>query len=449
MLFFALSVALTDVLQSIESIVASIVHMPMTKHVGFLRTGGVLLGSTLLAFIWTARQLLQSILFSAVPACLLVIQRVANRPNATCSRVTYLEFTLDNMIITLAGREVNEESVNQLDFAVFLTGLVVIDVTRRLVVSQTTATAPRGKTGCVQVHELARAFPMEVSPITPPRVRERASSTSPDRFTATPPTPCTGNPVVNNRYFFDASEGDIEIKDKEIPSWSLISPQSTITEGDAVDASALHVAMWSLSPGTPAAHVVTPLMVIEHPSAHPSLGMTSIGRKLQTRKMRIRTSLDGHEKTAITASTVTTHGPGASSSSSSFAIDQMESVAKAVVMPVQANLADAADFMADCTRAIESFVPISEVAVVPPKPSQSHQYHSHHHYKNHAVGVKISEPDDDDYDLRSGRTSIESSASMSLSMSSVDEAERKGKGTYVHNHNTRSARNSIDLGVVE
>lgn len=449
---FTLSVALTDVLQSIESIVLSILHMPMTKHVSSLRRCGVFLGSIMLGFAWTARQVLQSALFSAVPAFLLVIQRASNRRNPAQCSATNLEFSFENMVITLNGRDVNETSVQLLDFAVFLTGLFTIDVVRRLIVSQTrttTVTSPKGGNEVAHAHELVRAFPVEKSPMTPPRVRDSDTSalSSPDRNATSPPTPCTGDAQVNNRYFFDASEGegDIEIQDRDVSSWSLLSPQSNIAEGDAVDASALHhVAFWSMSPGTPAAHVVTPLMAIGHPSDQQptSLAVTSIGRKLQTRKMRIRKSLDGSETPV--ASNIKESGP-----LSSFAFDRLEIVVNAaraaVAAPVHANLSDAADFVADCTRAIQSFVPSSEVVVVAPHMQSSHPYHNH---KGHTVvGVKVSEPDDDEYDLRSGRTSIESSASMSLS--SVDEGERRGKGAAcVHNYNTRSARNSIDFGIV-
>ena len=404
----AIMACLKDILQCMETCVY-FSFVSVTKRAGIFRIVATVLMHCVFVPMWTLRQLFTISVFSVFPA-LLVASRMPNQE-------TYPDLNIHNIILTLAGyEEINTKTWRALDLVMFVVSVLCLETMRQTITWMCTTEKIDDHCDTTYVHELAHVLPIHEHPRpflrTPSRGdfdgQESGHSTPCcDNDGSMPPTPHTGNAIVNNCYFYH------EDNDDEEEIFSPLSPDSTIVVGNVNGTAMMQSAFWSPSPGIPAVDdIVSPWMVVignnnnnnnglqlHGVSISPLSDTTSIGKKLQTRKWKIRSSGDGLEQQF---ELVTSALPVRSRSTS--LVDQTVESMKSVVTPVYYEFEYVAT---ECHRAMsESGIFTSSSSSSSSRMSPSVPTKKETKHGAITLGVKVVEPQE--WDNYSGHTSIES-----------------------------------------
>ena len=267
---------LTDVLQCMETGIYSY-FVSVTKCASIIRITGTLLMLLGFGLVWILRQLLSITAFSVFPA-FLIASRMPHKESCP-------DLNIHNVILTLAGLEINSLSLRALDLVMFAGSVLCLEATRQITIAWLCTDGKiDNHIDITHVHELTHFFPIHenMGPFlhTPCRGDYDGQEKVHNFDTpfcgsgeVTPPTPHTGNPIVNNCYFYNPS---IYHNDDDDTYFSPLSPDSTIDEG--------HMS----------SHLLHGVCHGSGISSHSSdVSVVSIGKKLQTRKMKIRSSGGG------------------------------------------------------------------------------------------------------------------------------------------------------------
>ena len=395
---------LSDIIQCMETRIYISLTSSMTKRNGIFRMVGMMLMLCVYVPLWTIRQLYTISVFSVFPA-LLVASRMPKQDS-------YPDLNIYNVLLTLAGLDISLWS--QLDVILFAFSILCLETMRRTITWMCTSEKNDDHYDQTCYHELTYVLPIREHSYhlvrTPSRGDFESGQSTPcyDSDGATPPTPHTGNAIVNHCYFYrdDDNDNDDNDNDNDEDAFSPLSPDSTIAEGNVDNAALMQAALWSPSPGTPAVDcIVSPWMVVLGNNNHqsPLSDTTSISKKLQIRKRKIRTSGDGLEQQFEQASSTISTLPPVRSRATSL-VDQTVETMKSVVTPVYYEFEHVA---AECHRAMSKsgiFTSSSSSKMIASMPTTKET----NHHQAITLGVKVVEPQEWDTFSGSGYTSMES-----------------------------------------